>query len=151
MPAIAAALSISFYGQENPQTQLLNYLHAKKMLLILDNFEHLLGAVDLLVEILNAAPQVKLLATSRERLNLAGEWLLDVQGLLYPKDDCADPARITTYSSIQLFCQTAARLNSDFALSELETPYIVRICQLVEGMPLGVELAAFLPPHCAGD
>ncbi len=142
VPTIAASLNISFYGQEDPQTQLLNYLQAKNMLLILDNFEHLLSGVGLLVDILNAAPQVKLLVTSRERLNLAGEWLFDVQGLLYPADDCVDLTLIQTYSAIQLFCQTAVRLDPGFTLSEVESPHIVRICQLVEGMPLGVELAA---------
>jgi hypothetical protein len=90
--AIAAALNFSFHGPAEPKTQLLNYLREKEMFLTLDNFEHLLPASEaeeqdgpeLLADILASAPAVKILVTSRERLNLAGEWLLEIEGLSVP-------------------------------------------------------------------
>ena len=98
--ALASALNFSFSGSVEPKTQLLNYLQAKEMLLILDNFEELLisdghgerggfpsGGGDLVLDILRRAPGVKLLVTSRERLNLEEEWVLEVEGLAYPKED----------------------------------------------------------------
>lgn len=90
--AMAAALNFSFHGPAEPKAQLLNYLRAKELLLSLDNFEHLLPAPEaeeqagseLLADILAGAAAVKILVTSRERLNLAGEWLLEIAGLSVP-------------------------------------------------------------------
>jgi transcriptional regulator with XRE-family HTH domain len=81
VPAIADALGYLFQRQIEPRTQLLNYLRAKQSLLVLDNVEHLLEGVDLFAEMLERAPEVKLLVTSRERLNLQGEWVFEIQGL----------------------------------------------------------------------
>ncbi len=78
VPAAAAALGFSFYGPTDPRTQLLNYLREKEMLLVLDNIEHLLDGVELLADILQHAPSLKLLVTSRERLNLLGEWVFEI-------------------------------------------------------------------------
>jgi predicted ATPase len=110
-------------------------------LLVLDNFEQLVGGAGLLATIVQRAPAVKLLVTSRERLHLRGEWLLDMRGLSYPRS--AEPGEaIADYSAVQLFLETATRLQATFALSEEDTPHLVRICQQVEGMPLALELAA---------
>jgi predicted ATPase/DNA-binding SARP family transcriptional activator len=155
--AIAEALDLPFDSRQDPKEQLLNYLREKEMLLVLDNLEHLLslsilparggddhrrrpGGAELLVEILRRAPGVVLLVTSRERLNLREEWVYAVEGLTYPQNGSVD--RLETYSAIDLFQQRARRAYRRFSLSETETPHVVRICQLVEGMPLGVELAA---------
>lgn len=150
VPAIAESLAFQFFGQQDPRTQLLNYLRAKNLLLVMDNFEHLLSpaasgeeqrGVGLLLDILESAPGVKLLVTSRERLNHPGEWLLDIQGLRFP-EAVTDGADIENYSAVQLFLHSARRVHWSFALSEAEKPGVLRICRLVEGMPLGVELAA---------
>ncbi|MFQ5857057.1 MAG: tetratricopeptide repeat protein [Anaerolineae bacterium] len=138
--AIAEALNFSFYGSEDPKVQLLNYLRKKEMLLVMDNFEHLVAGTRFLTNILQNAPEVTLLVTSRERLNLHGEWILEIGGLEYPED--ARLEGVERYSAVQLFLQSALRVRSDFALSEAQKRFVVRICQLVGGMPLGIELAA---------
>src|SRR5262249_46309219 len=79
-PSIAGALKISFYGSEH----IVGYLHNQHMLLLLDNFEHLMGATSLLTNILESAPTLKLLITSRERLNVQEEWVFPVEGMHYP-------------------------------------------------------------------
>ncbi len=146
-PALAEAMPFSFYGREDPQTQLLNYVREKEMLLVLDNFEHLLsparagdkGGAALVAEILTAAPGVKMLVTSRERLGLRWEWLLEVEGLPYPT---AEQASGADYDAVQLFVQAARQVQPRFTLTPANQPPIAQICRLVEGMPLGLELAA---------
>ncbi|PKO20431.1 MAG: SARP family transcriptional regulator, partial [Chloroflexi bacterium HGW-Chloroflexi-1] len=158
--AIAEALDLPFDSHQDPKEQLLNYLHEKEMLLVLDNLEHLLpisissacgkgeGGAELLAEILRRAPGVVLLVTSRERLNLREEWVYTVEGLTYPEGEAVGRPALSvaegpeTYSAVNLFQQRARRAYQHFSLSEIERPHVVRICQLVEGMPLGVELAA---------
>ena len=136
---IAEALDFTFYGNADPKTQLLNYLRQKAVLLMLDNFEHLLAGAALLSEILSVAPRLKLLVTSREVLNLQEEWLHQVTGLHF--SDRVDDEAIEAYSAVQLFAQRAGRVRPDFSLA-VEQRHVLRICQLVEGMPLGIELAA---------
>src|SRR5262245_33538357 len=118
------------------------------MLLILDNFEHLLSGADLLLAILERAPHITLLLTSRERLNLQAEWLFDVDGLAFPSEDphgAAAPhslADLADYSAVQLFVQRATQVQPRLSLSESALTAIVHICQHVAGMPLAIELAA---------
>jgi len=140
VPAIAGALRFTFAGQEDPKEQLLRYLCEKELLLVLDNLEHLLAGAGLLTDILQHAPGVSILATSRERLNLQGEWVVEVAGLQVPEAD--QIADIEEYSAVALFLQSARRVQTDFVLSAAETPAVARICRLVTGMPLGIELAA---------
>jgi predicted ATPase/DNA-binding SARP family transcriptional activator len=144
---IADALGLSFSGEKDPQTQLLNYLRAKEMLLVLDSFEHLLSSPDqerrgenLLLDILKVAPEVKIMVTSRERLNLQAEWVFEVRGLAFPKKILNE--EIENYSAIQLFFRRARRVEREFSLSDATKTVVGRICQLVEGLPLGIELAA---------
>lgn len=142
---IADALNFSFRGTLEPKVQLLNYLREKEMLLILDNFEHLLGmpeGVQLLLDLLTRAPGVKLLVTSRERLSLKGEWLVEIGGLRMPPLGGVGQEEVDSYSAIALFVQTARRVKPDFSLDEATWPEVVRLCRLVEGMPLALELAA---------
>lgn len=120
---------------------LVNYLSNQRVLLVLDNFEHLIGAADTLGEILAAAPGVKMLVTSRERLNLQEEYILEIEGLDYPRhgDSIND---IETFSAVRLFIQAARRARPNYALTPVDVPALIRICQLVDGMPLGIELSA---------
>ena len=150
--AIAVALQITFSGQANLKDQLLRYLRHKEMLLVLDDFEHLLhsptvfsvgqGGAGLLADILRYAPGMTLLVTSRERLNLRGEWVFEVQGLRFPVDETADGIVAKDYSAFELFVQSVHRVHPGFLLSERERPCVMRLCQLVDGMPLAIELAA---------
>ena len=140
--AIADALQFSFFGSQDPQVQLLNYLRGKEVLLILDSFEHLLEGAGLLEEILQKAVEVKLLVTSRERLNLRWERCFEVEGLRYPEGDVTGDRELEGCSAVQLLLQTAQRRSRRFSLSARNESAVVRICQLVEGMPLGIELAA---------
>jgi predicted ATPase/transcriptional regulator with XRE-family HTH domain len=140
VPAIADALGFVFQGQIEPRIQLLNHLRARQVLLVLDNVEHLLEGVGLFAEMLERAPGVKLLVTSRERLNLQGEWVFEIQGLPVPATDHS--GRAEEYSAVALFVQSARRAQAGFELQVEEPSSVVRICQMVEGMPLGIELAA---------
>lgn len=137
--AIASALPISFYSQELTVDQTISYLRDKCALLVLDNFEHLLGGTEVLTEILTKAVDVRILVTSRERLNLHEEWALAIQGLAYPQ--AQDLADVEHYSAIRLFVQNARRVQADFSLAD-NLAGVVGICQRVEGVPLGLELAA---------
>jgi predicted ATPase/transcriptional regulator with XRE-family HTH domain len=116
-----------------PRQQVLDHLRAKQLLLILDNCEHLLdGVCDLAVAILAETPGVVLLATSRERLNLRGEQLFPLGGL--SAGDAAD--------AVALFVATASRLRPDVIFDAGHLTGVARICALVDGMPLAIELAA---------
>ncbi|MDX1686437.1 MAG: tetratricopeptide repeat protein [Candidatus Promineifilaceae bacterium] len=138
--AIADALELPLSGQQEPETQLKNYLRGREMLLVLDNFEHLLPAgVNVIGRILAGAPDVTLLVTSREALNLREEWLYPLGGLPFPTNDREKDAG--DYGAVQLFTERAHRVQPDFSLDE-ERRAVVRICRLVEGMPLALELAA---------
>jgi len=142
--AMADALGFSFQGPIHPQAQLLNHLREKRMLLILDNMEPLVAEARPLVDILQLAPGVKLLVTSRVRLNLREEWLLEVEGLDYPRTTSpgTDERELEAYSAVTLFVQQARRLQAGFTLTGADAPAVVRICRLVSGVPLGIELAA---------
>ena len=134
------ALGIPPRSSQVPQEQLLNFLRAKEMLLVLDNMEHVVEGSTLLPTILARAPGTVLLVTSRERLNLQQEWVYEIRGLTYPEDGTEGEEE--TYSALDLFQQQARRANWRATFSEAELHAAARICRLVEGMPLGIELAA---------
>lgn len=145
--AIADAVGYTFSAQRSPRELLLKHLADKETLFVLDNFEPLLAArlgirehtEGLLMAILKECPAVKLLVTSRERINLPSEWLVEVHGLPYPPT--FEKSAVMQYPSVELFVQQARRVNTGFSLNGQE--YAVnRICQLVAGFPLGIELAA---------
>ncbi len=138
--ALADALKISFHGGASPEDQLLNYLKRKELLLILDNFEHLLETAAFVGDLLAHAPDIKIVVTSRERLNLQEEWRFPLEGLHFPKTQEAQPSG-ADHSAVQLFGQRAQQLKPSFDLDR-ELPAVLQICQLVEGMPLALELAA---------
>jgi predicted ATPase/DNA-binding NarL/FixJ family response regulator len=140
VPAIAEALNFQFYTGGEPKQQLLNFLREKSLLLLLDNFEHLLDGLDILTDLLACAVGVKILTTSRERLNLREEWVLNVEGLAFPSSDT--DTNIGDFSAVQLFLQNARRVQVGFNVAASQNPAVTRICRLVGGMPLGIELAA---------
>lgn len=143
---IATALGITLTATSEARQAIIDFLQQRHYLLILDNAEHLLAHMTLAADIVAQTHHVKILVTSRERLNLQSEWVFEVQGLpfppllrLQPQDNAAD--LLDEYSALQLFVERARQRmsNFDFVANWKE---IVRICQLVEGMPLGIELAA---------
>lgn len=135
-PTIAAALACPPASHGDVTGLLLSYLRDRELLLVLDNVEHLLGGVGLLSEIVASAPKVRVLVTSREALNLREEWRYSLDGLPVPggASDVADGA-------VQLFAARARQVRPDFDLGA-ERDEVVRICRLVDGMPLAIELAA---------
>jgi predicted ATPase/DNA-binding CsgD family transcriptional regulator len=190
--AIARALGFAFSGADAPTIQLRQYLRPKAMLLLVDNFEHLLPAAPFLGTLPQSAPTLSLLITSRAPLQLRGERCIVLEGLRYPDEQqqamselvdtpihgrgdpaierlddqndtesvdlpeawprpapavppSADPqltVALESYAAIQLFVQIARMSTPDFALTPSTAPPVARICRLVGGLPLGIELAA---------
>jgi len=163
VPAIAGNLKLHFFGPQTATLQLLGYLRDKELLLILDNFEHLLDGAQLLAEILASAPHVRLLVTSRERLNLPQEASYVVRGMGLPQEGYGSAAAAAAPDgdpgdfddAVALFTQSARHARPDFSLTPPERSAAIRICRLVEGMPLAIELAAawahLLPCHQIAD
>ncbi|HEX6737495.1 MAG TPA: BTAD domain-containing putative transcriptional regulator, partial [Vicinamibacteria bacterium] len=138
--AIANALELTSYGQQGLEDQLLEELRERELLLVLDNAEHLLEGAPLLAAILQRAPDVKLLVTSRERLDVREEWAFAVDGLSVPAAGETDG--IEDHGAVRLFVQRARQVEARFALRPEDRPDVARICRLVGGMPLAIELAA---------
>jgi len=161
---IANALQFSFYGTADPNLQLLAHLREKNMLLVLDNFEHLLDGTGPIADIIHQAPGIVLLVTSRERLNIEGEWVIELAGLTFPRTE-KKLQRDEIYGAVQLFLERARQISTkachpersegsgspdaeilrcaqDDSSAEAGLSSVIHICQMVEGMPLGIELAA---------
>jgi len=147
----ALCLSLGFQPADESRVersieeQLLDYLQRKRLLLIIDNFEQLLDGVQLLAKIHRSTTDVHLLVTSRQKLGLQGECLYALQGLNCPKagDQVTKSEQLlASYSGAALFAASAQRVKSDFQLQDEEVPALIRLCRLVAGLPLAVELAA---------
>lgn len=125
------------------ETELINYIQAKPVLLVLDNFEHLLAAAPILVEVLQACPRLKILATSRSPLNVSGEHQYPVTPLLLPDPDRhLSVENLAEYPSIALFVSRAQAVNPHFTLTEANALIVAEICSRLDGLPLVIELAA---------
>jgi predicted ATPase/DNA-binding SARP family transcriptional activator len=144
VPSLASALGLDFSRADDLPALVLQHLRERQLLLVLDNFEQLLGepprALDLLLNILHTAPNVKLLVTSRVPLDLQAEVILDVAGLSTPETETAPD--VAGYGAVRLFVDRARRVQPHFTLSAANQPWVARICQVLEGLPLGIELAA---------
>jgi predicted ATPase/DNA-binding SARP family transcriptional activator len=125
-------------------------LYNRSLLLILDDCAPTLQVAGWMIDLLRAAPQVKILAAARQRLNVRSEWVLRVDGLDYPetKPDLDEPGEAMGqkpadhYSAVRLFVESARRVAPGYQIAPACLPHIVRICQLVQGMPLAIEAAA---------
>ncbi len=139
--AIAAAVGMQLQGDPSPEQQLQAWLSQRELLLILDNVEQLVdvGTPELIAAILQNAPDVQIVVTSRERLQLKAEWLIEVGGLAYPatRDEATG-----AFPAIALFEEQARRLDADYRVSAENLPHLVQLCRLVDGLPLALELAA---------
>ncbi|MBV9172794.1 MAG: helix-turn-helix domain-containing protein [Chloroflexi bacterium] len=138
---IARALGVREVGGQSARELLLEHLRARQLLLVLDNFEHLLGAAPLLAELLQACPRLALLVTSRSAVRLRGERRLAVAPLetAAPEQPLAAIARAP---AVQLFVERAQAILSAFELTAANASDVARICRHLDGLPLAIELAA---------
>jgi predicted ATPase/DNA-binding CsgD family transcriptional regulator len=141
--AIAQALKLQSGGDTALTESLKHFFGRKHLLLLLDNFEHLLEASFLVGELLSAAPQLSVLATSRERLHVYGEQEYPVHPLQLPDHQHPEaPEKLLSYEAINLFVQRAQSVQPDLEANENTLPAIKRICTQLDGLPLALELAA---------
>jgi predicted ATPase/DNA-binding SARP family transcriptional activator len=138
--AVAAALHFSLSDSMDPRRQLVDYLRGKEILLVLDGLDDLVDESELIGDILHACAAIRILATSREGLNLRGEWRLPIKGLARPMPE--READLESCAAVNLFIQRASQVQPEFILSGEERPALIRICELTDGMPLALELAA---------
>ena len=137
-----AALDLRDQASTEPLPLLLSYLRDKELLLIVDNCEHLLGAAGQLVtEVLRAAPGVRVIATSREPLSVAGEHVVPVPPLDLPPLQ-AQLAQLRQNETVALFIERAAAATGDFGLTAANQAAVVKLCRRLDGLPLAIELAA---------
>jgi len=143
---IAHALDFAPYGSDDPQPQLEHYLRDKSLLLVLDNFEHLLDSAPLVSRLLANAPGIKVLVTSREALNLQEEWLYPLKGMITPHSIYS--TELENYEAIQLFLYHARRMQPNFNFAE-QSEAVIRICNVAEGLPLAIWVADKPLSHAA--
>ncbi len=140
--AIAQAIGLNFRGQDSALLQVINHIRHEKMLLVVDNFEHVIAGSQYLSELVQSCPNLIILTTSREPLDLAGEQILPVDAFAVPEMTEVKPNEIPSLEAVQLFAQHARRVRPDFRLGDDNLAQVLEICHLVDGLPLGIELAA---------
>lgn len=142
--AVVTALNIHEKGRHSSTDSIVHYLANKQVLLLFDNCEHVIGAVaSLIARFLQAAPRLKILTTSREPLNLPGEYCFVVSPLpLPPVNESRSAQEIISFESVQLFVQRASLNTASVVLNDLNAQHIAQICRLLDGIPLAIELAA---------
>jgi len=148
---VAGALGLRESGDAPLPDLLKEYLSRRELLLILDNFEQLLGAAPFARELLSAAPRVKVLVTSRIPLGVYGEHEYAVPPLSVPDPKRLPPVEtLSQYEAVRLFIERAAAAKAGFAITSENAPAIAEICVRLDGLPLAIELAAartkLLPP-----
>ena len=139
-----AALGLRDQGGGDPLALVLSYLRDKQQLLVVDNCEHVIGpAADFLRQVVVAAPDVRVIATSREALSVPGEHLIPLAPLELPRLDAAETlAQSKQYEAVMLFTERAAAASGTFELSDSNQAAVVDICRRLDGLPLAIELAA---------
>jgi predicted ATPase/DNA-binding CsgD family transcriptional regulator len=147
LPALAGVLGVQLLPGADLQQAFLKHLAGSEILLVLDNFEHLLDEARLISAILASSPQVKVLITSREKLNLEAETLYHLSGLELPPQD--DLENVQDYGAVSLFLQKANQVQPGFSLNAANIASVIQICHLVDGNALGILLAAAWLEHFA--
>ena len=138
--AIVRSLALPLMGQRNAAAQLISHLRDRQVLIVLDQLDLHPGVSRFLHELIQQARRVRLLITSSNRLDLPGEWVLPLYGLSVP--ETTDPNEVRRSEAVQLFMGAVQRVCGVSRIEEDQLKYVARICRLVEGMPLGIELAA---------
>ena len=141
--ALATALGVAVPAGDS-MPGLLAYLRQRHMLIVLDNCEHVIGAAAALADaLLKGAPQLHLLATSREPLRITSEHLQRLPALgLPPADVVPDAQAARHFAAVQLFCERCAAVDDRFVLADADVPVVAEICRRLDGIPLALELAA---------
>ncbi len=153
LPALADVLDVQLPPSGDLQQAVLDHLASLQILLLFDSFEHFLEEAVLIQDILVAAPHVRIIVTSREKLNLEVETLFTLGGLSIPpfEDSSDSPLEqlqvIQEYDSVRLFIQRAHQVRPAFSFDSGNAPAVVRICRMVDGNPLGILLAASWVEH----
>jgi len=135
---IARILHIEL-GEADSRWDVIQALQSRNSLLIIDNFEHLLDGTTFLLEILRESPGIKMIVTSQRRLSYQAAHTLDLEGLPFPQEN---DLNWKDFDAIKLFATRAKHSRPGFRLSEHDASYLIRICKAVNGLPLGLELAA---------
>jgi predicted ATPase/DNA-binding CsgD family transcriptional regulator len=151
---VAATLGLWDLRGRSPEPVLADYLAERRTLLVLDNCEHLVDAAAKLAEmLLRAAPELRIVATSREALDVAGETVLAVPPLATPDPACPVAfSELARYPAVELFVQRAAAVEPSFSLREADQAPVVEICHQLDGVPLAIELVvAWLPVLSTGQ
>jgi predicted ATPase/DNA-binding CsgD family transcriptional regulator len=149
---VAQALGLHPAPDLSPLESLLNYIGANQILLILDNCEHLANAcAELILQLLSQSPNLRILATSREALAIAGESVYLVFGLAYPfvsketwqgGQSFIDPGDLINFDAVNLLVERGRAISPQFKITPENTPAIVEVCRRLDGMPLALELAS---------
>jgi predicted ATPase/class 3 adenylate cyclase len=151
-PMIAQTLAVSEVATKPILDTLKAYLREKKLLLVLDNFEQVMDARGAVAALVKAAPDVRVLVTSREKLNVYGEHEYAVPPLSLPDMKALPPLeKLTQYEAVELFIERARAAKADFEVNNDNAAAVAEICVRVDGLPLAIELAAarvkMLPPQ----
>jgi predicted ATPase/DNA-binding CsgD family transcriptional regulator len=145
IPAVAKVLEVPESGERSIQEELVQALTGRQVLLILDNFEHLLPAALMVGELLQSCPGLAVIATSREALRLRGEREFPVSPLELPGSrEPGEAGWLAGSPAVQLFSDRARAVRPDFTIGSDNAGQVVEICQLLDGLPLAIELAAAL-------
>jgi predicted ATPase/DNA-binding XRE family transcriptional regulator len=143
LPAVAEALRLPQAGARTPLDQLAEHIGAKRMLLVLDNMEHVLAAAPALAALLAACPALTVLTTSRAPLRIGGERIVEVPPLEVPPPVAAlDPERLLRSSAAELFVIRACEVRPAFTVTAANAEAIAGICRQMDGLPLAIELVA---------
>ena len=140
--AVAGALGIALQADDEPVDRLANAVQGLEMLLVLDNFEHVIGSATVVAELLGRAPLLRILVTSRHALDVAAEYPYALPPLALPDDVADTPDRLADVASVELFLARARAVRPDFSLTEANAAAVAEICTRVQGIPLAIELAA---------
>ena len=138
---IASTLEIRLQPKVDPKKQVIDYLSQKRLLLVLDNFEHLPEAASLVNDLLHGASSLRCIVTSRELLQVSGEQTFPVPPLSIPSED-VDIETLSQYDSVRLFLERAQSVKPDFELNPQNAAATAAICHRLDGIPLAIELAA---------
>ena len=142
LQSIAETLEIPFGSDRSIEESVLTYLRPRRMLLVLDNFEHILDAAPRVSRLLSTSAFLKIVVTSRSALRVDGEHEFEVPPLALPEDDTLAPDALTSTDAVALFLQQARAVAADLELAEGEMGTIAAICRKLDGLPLAIELAA---------
>ncbi len=143
LPTVAQTLGLNEHGTVRLVESLSNYLRDRQLLLVLDNFEHLLDGATSIGELLASAPGLKVLATSRTPLRLAAEHEYPVPPLELPDPaHLPDVSSLSQYEAVALLVERARAVKADFAVTDANAPAVAELCVRLDGLPLAIELAA---------